>query len=544
MMKKFLLILITLNSIYVVMAQNTENLDLSDEDRRLHNDYSSNSYNQQALEDLCGLNNEESDSESQNEKIKSLTDACRGRNIKTWGIDDETISQVSKAYSQFAIGSSLMGGASSGASNTTGSVTNQSTGAATTTNSNATKTKNKANDKDFDYCALIGAGTEGISGYQQHQYQKYLAGLPSKAENVQTESLIKIKKQYQEKAKNQELNSVGWSSTAVCYVGRWAAGSAMDLQTGVKIAASSVLGVYNGMASSNHRDMADELDVIIQKMPKNGDCNPITETACFCNLPENYNNEKYCLPEMRARASRKYGTQVACLDKYGRPDGDCDCIARNNCYDVTYMNNIDGISFSKSAEEANARNMSQISRGTLGKSRQLGTGSLSNTAIKKLKSALKKIGGSEIKDLPSLSAKQKKQARFFTKLGLPKNLAAALASSPPPSPKILASTRERFKISRNNWDKNKKHKSRIQSFNNAQNFNLGGVKTNSRKSSRFNINSMLKKNRAGVGSGSNGKVINYARKARAQASISRRSDLSIFKIISRRYQLSKMNRLK
>ena len=511
-------------SINAYPDSNTEGLDLSDEDRRMLNDYSSDSYNQKAMDELC-------DADSESSHVTSLKDACKGNSVKTWGIDEQAIGAISKAYSTFAIGTSLMGG-SSGAAN---GVSGQSTGG-------ASPTGGKKNN--FDYCGVIGAGTEMVSGYQQDQYQKYLSGLPTNAQNAQTEGLIKVKKQYREKAKNQELNSIGWSSTSLCYVGRAITGSTIDVQTAIKIGASATLGVYNGMSAADHRALAKELNVVIQKMPQNGDCNPITETYCFCNLPENLNNEKYCMPQIRARAQRQYGTQVACLDKFGRPDGDCSCISRNDCFDVTYMSNIDGISFGKSAEEANGQIVSQVAKGTLGKSNRLESGNLSNKAISKLKRALKKIGTMQVEGLNPLSPNQKKEAQSFYKLGIPKNIAAALAGAPKGNAQSIAAIKGKFSQPRSSWrNKHQKRKSRIQSFNNARGFSIGSNKQNSKRSNRYNIKSMLKKPGSGKSSRS-GKVQRYANRARNKASISTRKGISIFKIISRRYQLTKDSRLK
>ena len=527
-MKIVLSLLLLLQSNFTFPDSYTEGLDLSDEDRRMLNDYSSESYNQQALEDLCGK------SEASGGLIgkTTLSDACKGSSVKTWGIDEQAISAISKAYSQFALLGNLGGGGNAPAAQA--NTAQQQAG--------ADAAKEGKNKNDTDYCAFIGAASEQVTGYQQNQYEKYLQNIPTNAENLQTDSLIKIKRNYREKAKNQEINSVAWSGTSVCYVYQTTAGgAAFDFKAGIKIAASAALGFYNGMAAGNHRDLADELNVVIQKMPKNGDCNPITETNCFCNLPENLNNEKYCMPQIRARASRKYGTQVACLDNFGRPDGDCDCIARNSCYDITYMNTLDGISFGDSAEDASAKLMSQISKGSIGKSTNLGTGSLSSNAISKLKNALKKVANEQIGPT-NLSSSQKKEAQFFHKLGIPKNLAAALASSPKPSKALLDRTRAKFTPSNKDWDsKSKKDKNRIQDFNNSKNFSMGT--SDSSSSSNSSLRNMMKKNMSGSSS-NGGKVINYAEKARSQASISNRSDLNIFKIISRRYQLSHEERLK
>ncbi len=545
-MKVTYLVLLILYSFTSLADSSTEHLDLSDEDRRQLRDYSSETYNQQALEELCDIDKDD-DGEIDNKKIDvnpnistTLTDACAGKSVKTFGIDEQTVGAISKAYSQFSLmmsvggnSSLISGGASSApAAGTTGAAGN-----------NAAPQAGGKNKSDFDYCAILGAGAEQLSGYQQNQYQQHLASIPTNAQNAQTDGLIKVKQQYQEKAKNQELNSIGWSGSAVCYVGKMTSGaSAFDMKTVLKASAASLLGVYNGFSAKNHRNLADELNVVIQKMPQNGDCNPITETHCYCNLPENLNDEKYCMPEIRARASRKYGTQIACLDKFGRPDGDCDCIARNNCFDVTYMNTLDGISFSESIDDGTKKTASQLSRGTLGKSNRLASGNLSNNAIAKLKNALKKISNQPIEGIPPLNSVQKKEARIFHKLGLPKNLAAALASAPKPSAQMLAKARKQFLPSKSSWNK-KSNKSRTQSFNNSDNFSMTNNNKKSGRNSGFNIKSMMKKRGLG-GSSSGRKVENYANKARAKASISTKAGVSIFRIISRRYQLTQDARLK
>ena len=475
-MKIVLLFALLTCSNFTMADSYTEGLDLSDEDRRMLNDYSSETYNQQALEELCDDSDPDApklgDPDYKREWVgkTTLSDACKGSSVKTWGIDEQAISAISKAYSQFA----LLGNLGGAGGSTTGAATVSDTTAQAPEQAGNKATK-KGKNKDVDYCAFIGAASEQVTGYQQNQFQKYLQGIPTSAENLQTDSLIKIKKNYREKAKNQEINSIAWSGTSVCYIHQaTAGGAAVDLKLGLKFTAAAVLGVYNGMAAGDHRNLADELNRVIQKMPQNGDCNPITQTHCFCNLPENLNNEKYCMPQIRARASRKYGTQVACLDKFGRPDGDCDCIARNTCYDITYMNTLDGISFGESADNSGAQLMSQISKGTIGKSSNLGSGSLSSSAISKLKNALKKVSNVPIGPSGNLNSTQKKEAQFYHKLGIPKNLSAALASSPKPSKALLARTRAKFTPSNKNWNrKSKKSKNRIQSFNNAKNFSLG-----------------------------------------------------------------------
>ena len=142
--------------------------------------------------------------------------------------------------------------------------------------------------------------------------------------------------------------------------------------------------------SKRNKQASNALARVIQQMPGKGDCNAITERNCFCSLPSNLNNEQYCMPEIRARLNRKYGTTMVCLDRFRRPDDDCSCIARNDCFDTTFMKAVNGLNAGESFEDLNRKNIKSISRGGLGRSDgQLA--SLSENAIKTAKRALRSV---------------------------------------------------------------------------------------------------------------------------------------------------------
>ena len=85
------------------------------------------------------------------------------------------------------------------------------------------------------------------------------------------------------------------------------------------------------------------------------------------------------------------------------------------------MNTLDGIAFGESSDNSSAKLMSQISKGTIGKSSNLGSGSLSSNAISKLKNALKKVSNAPIGPSNNLNSSQKKkEAKFYNNLGIPK----------------------------------------------------------------------------------------------------------------------------
>ena len=266
-MKVVLLIVLLTISNLTFADSYTEGLDLSDEDRRMLNDYSSETYNQQALDELCNDSDPNApkygDPDYKEEWIgeTSLSDACKGSSVKTWGIDEQAISAISKAYSQFALVGSLGG-----------------VGGQTTNAEMAAKTNTQATGKQgmpllkirkariSITVRLLELPLSRLQDINKTNIKKYLQEVPTSAENLQTDSLIKIKKNYREKAKNQEINSIAWSGTSVCYIHQMTAGgAAVDLKIGLKFTAAAVLGVYNGMAAANHRNLADQLNTVIQK---------------------------------------------------------------------------------------------------------------------------------------------------------------------------------------------------------------------------------------------------------------------------------------
>ena len=54
---------------------------------------------------------------------------------------------------------------------------------------------------------------------------------------------------------------------------------------------------------------------------------------------------------------------MVCLDRFRRPDDDCSCIARNDCFDTTFMKAVNGLNAGESFEDLNRKNIKSISRG-------------------------------------------------------------------------------------------------------------------------------------------------------------------------------------
>lgn len=539
-----------------------EDMDISDADRDQTNSINEE-YSKLKLQQLCAAQEFEDDDVTA--VAGDISRICLGEESEgLFGISESTMQMATKAYNQFiaflsthGIMEKLAGKAKeekkpSGTEGKADSTNEKQPDADKGTEKSGEKPKsdNPAdanNDKNakadgeekeefFDVCGFIGGGVETVSAFQQQSYQEHLNSIPIPEDNAQTESLHKIKRDYREKSQNNGRNSIGWGATTTCY----AASFATSPPTGwgiagrlLKTAAAGFLTAFNNSLADANENAARAITKVIQQMPGKGDCNPITQRNCFCNLPSNLNNAKYCMPEIRARLKRSYGTQVVCLDRFRRPDDDCSCIARNDCFDQTFMRSMDGLEFGKSFEDLNQKNVRAISRGTLGRSDgQLGQ--LSNNALKTAKRALRSVPLNKAPRPKRISKEQLEQINEAEALGIPKTLAALVAGQKQGSKKLLSS------LGRSGGYRSSYNRSK--SKNRSRNLRLSGgsgsVKNNFGKK---NKNAGYTKPRLGAGSGQ--KVQRFAEKASSRASIVNKPSVSIFKIISVRYQKTKKRRL-
>lgn len=587
MKKKILFTLLTVILSFSTLSRKVEDMDISDADRAQTNAINEE-FSKMELQRLCEAEKFEDDGVT---AVKDdISRICAGGEMEVMGMSETTVQMASKAYQtmvNFINTSGLLKNLKKAAdkkeekkkkpeetpaqgedrtssqskpkgepnpSSPTDTPTGQETpkpAEQTDTAANAQKPEADGNTKPeekakteveeekkeyVDVCGYIGGGVETISGFQQQNFQKHLSDIPTNADNAQTESLHKIKRNYREKSKNNSTNAIGWGATSTCYVASYAVSPPVGwgwAERVLKTTASGFLTVFNGLLSKRNKQASNELARVIQQMPGKGDCNPITERNCFCSLPSNLNNQKYCLPEIRARLKRSYGTQMVCLDRFRRPDDDCSCIARNDCFDKTFMSAVEGLNFGESFEELNRKNIKAISRGGLGRSDgQLA--SLSDNAIKTAKRALRSV---PLKNIPrtKLSKEQLGQINDASSLGIPKALAATLAAQRPAS----SSLQRRIRGGKSGYSRKYTPSRRSTRKNNLRlSGGTGSIKSGSskRKSSRGYTKPSLSRS-------SSQKVQKFAEQARKNASIVNKPEVSIFKIISVRYQRTKSRRL-
>ena len=293
----------------------------------------------------------------------------------------------------------------------------------------------------------------------------------------------------------------------------------------VKLGGSIMMGTFYGYKQSYHNKRYKELKALANKLPKRGDCNPATETTCFCSEessktgdPANY--QKYCVPEILAN---RPGDPSVCVTASGNADPNCNCKLTNSC--ITHKVGEMGLElgFNGSQIQGLVDGLKPYGTGFAGGKFAGSTDKNMAFAKKQLKKAPKAT-----KD-PNLTDDQKKLAAIASNLGVPKSVAAGLSKlSDSTLPASVSSIDPTVSGSK---------KSSI-SYANKPGYKKGRSaksKSSSSSSKRFNPFARSKKSNT---SSTGIEVDDYIAKAQREAEITKDTSKPIFDIISYRYKKS------
>ncbi|MEK6625076.1 MAG: hypothetical protein AABY86_08915, partial [Bdellovibrionota bacterium] len=468
---------------------------------------------------------------------KEMKDACAGRETHAWA---NWVPLIIKAYGMVV---GMMPGEYS-VEKTSSSETGRSSeaGGNTSTNQTQGQGQEKEKEKKQDYCKYIVVATELLASFQQTSAQENLANVPGNNANAQTEQLYKAKRSHEERAKTAEIQAYGWSAGGVCYVGMLALGGAyQDISMIIKSVLTALAAVYFWFEVKHQNDAAAKLQAIIDRMPKAGDCNPVTQTNCFCSQESSKsdvgNYIKYCKSSILA-AQQAQGASMACINKQAQVDAECLCVQNNSCFDVEFMNMIGGLKFGKSAEEVLGKSTRDLSRGQLSNG-NLGSGSIAQSAAARAKNALRSI---RLDKLPKISGFNSDQIGLIDALsneGFPRPLAAMAVGVKVPGSSKYASKLQAFQV-----DSSALMAARHSDYGNAKVLSYGGgggsFKKTTGKKDEFDFKKLLQKKEAEASSDN---ILKFAERASDSAQISKNPDTVIFDIISNRYRLSGWRRV-
>ena len=476
--------------------------------------------------------------------------ACQGRGEggKFLGLDSGTVAMVAKAYALIMGGMYKEGLDGKVKEEETGEAEQKETGEAEQKETGEAEQKETGEaeqketgeaEKKDDYCALIGAGAETVGTAMQQLSSKSIQS-PSEGGTDQKKVLYKAARSHRDQAKTASVKAAGWGGASACYVYMMThGGAALNSRKNIaKTAAAGLLAAFYFQESKHQKKYSRQVKEIAEKLPRPGDCNPITEVDCYCSLEEYQNNPDHCVPYLhKKKLSTGSILRVACTNNKLEADPQCQCAATDSCLDKKLKNDFvasgsgGGFMTSPVGKEAVS-----LMRG------ELASGSLTSSSMGKnagLGAFFRNKGGK----IPSVGAlepaKEKKASRLNEQFGLPLGLARQLVLAP--APRRLSAAMEQFRsnsgagASGNLSTPKGNGKSRVLSFQGG-----GGAQGEKKKgrssTASFDFNKYLKKGQKKKAP-SKGNILEFNRRAINSAEVNKDGSKNIFHIISKRYML-------
>jgi hypothetical protein len=391
-----------------------------------------------------------------------------------------------------------------------------------------------------DYCIYIPMAGEAISlGMQTfaNQNAQQATAQASSAADAQKESLYAVARIHDTRAKTATMQGGVYAATSACYVAYIAMGAAVDWKMGLKIGAATLMSGIFFKKAGNHKNYAKGIREVANKLPGSGDCNPFTQTNCFCSEPSSQksdfaNWQKVCIaPELAANStSTKTGIPCATITSQGTAqlDASCTCKRNNTCLNGTFSAGMGSIGFG-GVDIADPLRLLNEMNGQLDDANVTALGAQLNARSRRI------LDTTDFSGAPAASLDKKKTelAREMNKMGMPARLAALAANSAnAPLPASVTGTGGLASI-----DSAMPASTRRSGVS----YNYSGSGGSS--SGRRNNEPAAFKNPLAKQQRTNGvQIETFAEQAMAQAEITKDSSVGIFDIISNRYRRSAWSR--
>jgi hypothetical protein len=457
---------------------------------------------------------------------KAALESCDLSKIESdglWGVLEQ---HMGKAYVMIFGGMSIVGGG----------------GLPTTTVGNTVVDGKTVDNKVTDVCMITAMGWEMVAMLMQNQLNQNTEQATSTIKDEQVRALVAVKKAHEDRALTAKIQSGVYGVVSLCYVGYGIAGGVygnFDPMILAKGGAAVLLtGLYLNKATK-HDAAARAVQLIIDSLPPTGDCNPYTDTGCFCKEESSqqlFANEyqQVCVRKLPLNAppeSLGCGVQVNNQISF---DKECKCKQTNSCFNpqiktfdpkFKIANNVIGLANQGSdllgSSEFQPAKLSSFSTDA------------SAFASKTLKTMKRKTLN------PKLNQNQIAAATELARV-LPPDIAATIATNPNGnSPVGLGSGGGPSGNLSNKLspDIKKKLADAIK-----VNYSSGGSgfekNSDSGSEPQFQLPSFGKKSDAG-----NSEVVTFAEKAINNADVNNSKETPIFDIISNRYRRSGWNRV-
>jgi hypothetical protein len=135
-----------------------------------------------------------------------------------------------------------------------------------------------------DYCMMVAMAYEALGGMIQQALQKKAENATTSTADTQLQSLISLKETHKARKTTATLQGTIYGGVTTCYAAMAFTGEiALDWKYWVKVGGAATLTALYVKKALKHKNAANDVQAVIDSLPKAGDCNPWTGTSCFCS---------------------------------------------------------------------------------------------------------------------------------------------------------------------------------------------------------------------------------------------------------------------
>lgn len=400
------------------------------------------------------------------------------------------------------------------------------------------KNAKSKDDKQTDYCIYIAMTYETLAMFMQQNQQSKADKAAAGVNDIQLQSLINLKETHKARKTTATYQAAIYGSVSACYAAMAFTGKAQtDWRFFAKLGGATALtGLYIKKAAK-HANASKAVQKVIDSLPKSGQCNPWTNTPCFCKestskdlYPTEYqsvcvlNNGDIETPKVATGCGKIVNNAVTY-------DSECSCKQTNSCLKTSMTGFTGNIGTGANFMNAANQGFDLLSNGTAD------TGALADYANGAAAMTNKLKPKTDTTPKVNLTDAQKKEAEELKPvLGNLANLAAA--SRAMSAPGGIQDSAKSSSAAINKLSPEIKEKL------------AEGIKGNYRKgNSGFNASSESNDfvfpglPTAAPQANNNTEILTFAEQAVMNADVSNKPETPIFDIISNRYRRSAWERL-
>ncbi|MBF0314777.1 MAG: hypothetical protein HQK50_00340 [Oligoflexia bacterium] len=292
---------------------------------------------------------------------------------------------------------------------------------------------------------MIGMTTQQLNSQtaqaQMSAQSSYAAnGSPLKKKDMQLESLLKMKSAYQTRERTAWIQMSGWAAGTACSIATSAmATKAVAASSGalckfqltqslITTALGSFLTAFYLKKAMAAKKRAELLQAVIDQFEKligKSNCNPISDTICYCAQPETMNDVQYCVPPAFRSRADGVAQVVSCVNNQMKNDPMCTCLSTSTCIDTIFNKFPKELQLNSGAVGPDVRSIAPVFQGKFDPAKVgMAASRLSNIGKRLLQQHTPPVLSAQ------LSSKQEHMAKAFEADGIPSQWARYLAAAP------------------------------------------------------------------------------------------------------------------